>query len=119
MCFRLLGAIRSADGGTPTALDALAFECGLDVRQATRNGTEFLEIAWGDCACSLVTRREGRERAIRFVEALFARGCRVQLLLVSDDGDGWQAGAPVSLARQAFRDHALAALPEGRVAELR
>jgi hypothetical protein len=118
MCFRLLGAIRSADGRTAPAVDALAFECGLDVRQATRSGTEFLEIAWGDCACSLVTRGEGRQRAIRFVEALFARGCRVQLLLLTDDGEAWQPGAPVTLPRHVFRDHALAALPEGRVAEL-
>jgi hypothetical protein len=117
MCFRLLAGVQGPPEWDGPALERLAFSCGLDLRQSARGPTRFLEIAWGDCACSLYTRREGRERAIRFVDALLAGRCAVQLLLLSDDG-GWEDGPPLAVATEVFRAQALAALPEGRVAEL-
>jgi len=121
MCFRLYAAVQAAPGEeTATDLQPLAVACGLDVRVAPRGPTRFLEVAWGDCACSLYTRREGRERAVRFVDQLLERKLRVQLLLLCEDGEqAWRDGPPDALDISAFRARALAALPEARVVELR
>jgi hypothetical protein len=117
MCFRLYAAVR----GPPDAggLEELGFRCGLDVRVASNDATRFVEVAWGDCACSLYTRGEGRERVVRFVEGLLARGNTVQLLLLRDEeAAAWVSSAPAEVAAEEFRARALAALPEGRVTQL-
>jgi len=100
-------------------LTKLGVENGLDVRAASSPAAHFAEIAWGDCACSLYTRREGRQRAVKFVEALLDRGLNVQLLLYQDgETFDWQ-GQPVErVSLEEFRLEALRILPEGRVAEL-
>lgn len=100
-------------------LTKLGVDNGLDVRAAASPAADFAEIAWGDCACSLYTRREGRQRAVKFVEALLERGLKVQLLLYQDgETFDWQ-GQPVErVSLEEFRLEALRILPEGRVAEL-
>lgn len=118
MCFRLLAAVDPPMDAE--ALKALAFNRGLDVRVGPGADARFVEVAWGDCACSLYTGREGRERAVGFVEALLSRGLAVQLLLFSDGDElRWGARAPRAVAVEAFRTSGLQALPEGEVAEVR
>ncbi len=117
MCFRLLAAVKGplSDEGVAH----LALRHGLDVRSAEKGGVRFVEIAWGDCACSLYTRREGRERAVGFVADLLAQGAEVQLLLFSDgDEVDWTSGAPERVDLAAFQARGLQALPERRVALL-
>lgn len=118
MCFRLLAAVDPPIA--PEALSQLAVERGLDVR-AGGVGPEarLAEIAWGDCACSLYTRREGRLRAVALVEALLGTGRTVQLLLLGDGEElRWSTSAPAALALDAFREGGLQALPQGEVAQL-
>jgi len=94
-------------------------DCGLDVRAASSPAADFAEIAWGDCACSLYTRREGRQRAVKFVEALLERGLAVQLLLYQDgETFNWEGQSAERVSLEAFRLEALRILPEGRVAEI-
>jgi hypothetical protein len=117
MCFRLFAAVR----GQPEmgSLEQLGFRCGLDVRVASQEETRLVEVAWGACACSLYTRGEGRERVVRFVDALLAQHLTVQLLLLRDEeAAAWATRAPAEVSAQDFRARALAALPEGRVAQL-
>ncbi|HVE81910.1 MAG TPA: hypothetical protein VND93_03650 [Myxococcales bacterium] len=116
MCFRLLAAV---DPPLPAEeLSALAVERGLDVRASPE--ARFAEIAWGDCACSLYTRREGRLRAVALVEALLERGRALQLLLLSDGEEiRWTSSDPVPLPLGSFQRDGLQALPEGQVAQLR
>ncbi len=100
-------------------LAKLGTESGLDVRVASSPASEFVEIAWGDCACSLYTRREGRQRVIAFIDALLARELRVQLLLYQDgEAFDWTRPSVERVPLEAFRREALRALPEGRVTEL-
>jgi hypothetical protein len=116
MCFRLYAAVR----GPADAIAQLGFRCGLDVRVVPQGETRLVEVAWGDCACSLYTRGEGRERVVRFVDGLLAQGVAVQLLLLRDEeAVEWASRPPVEVSAEAFRATALAALPEGRVAQLR
>jgi hypothetical protein len=118
MCFRLYAAVPGPPDGD--ALEALGFRCGLDVRVASREETRFVEVAWGDCACSLYTRGEGRERVVRFVDGLLAQGMTVQLLLLRDEeAAAWASSHPAEVEIQDFRALALAALPEGQIAQLR
>ena len=130
VCFRLLAGVRprlSAPGGAQAdssesltcLLAKLGVECGLDVRAASSPAADFAEIAWGDCACSLYTRREGRQRAVKFVEALLERGLAVQLLLYQDgETFNWEGQSAERVSLEAFRLEALRILPEGRVAEI-
>jgi hypothetical protein len=118
MCFRLYIAARGAS--TPDAeLSRLAVSHGLDVRTALGADTRFLEVAWGDCACSLYTRGEGRERVIAFVRALLDSGLALQLLLFQD-GETLEAlrAPPLALSQDAFFAAGLQGLPEARVVEL-
>jgi hypothetical protein len=118
MCFRLLAAVDPPMDAE--ALKALAFRQGLDVRVGPSAQARFVEVAWGDCACSLYTGREGRERAVGLVEALLGQGLAVQLLLFSDGAElRWESSAPRAVAMEAFRAGGLQALPEGEVAEVR
>ncbi|HEX4620918.1 MAG TPA: hypothetical protein VH208_05050 [Myxococcaceae bacterium] len=118
MCFRLYAAVRGPP--EPGALEQLGFRCGLDVRVASNDRTRFVEVAWGDCACSLYTRSEGRERVVRFVDGLLGQGVAVQLLLLRDEeAADWASRPPAEVSAEAFRATALAALPEGRVTQLR
>ncbi len=118
MCFRLLAAVRHE--GPLEALEALAAQHGLDVRAAPAGAGEgYLEVCWGDCACSLYTRKDGRERAVAFVEALWARGLPLQLWLFTDGETLQPGGNPEVVSLEDFRARGLQALPEGRVAVLR
>lgn len=113
MCFRLLAATRDAD---VAAIERLAFECGLDVRVAPKDATHFVEIAWGDCACSLYTRREGTQRVSQLVQGLLARANEVQLLLLVDGQPvSPDSGEPAELPLEVLEREGLAALPEGSV----
>src|SRR5438105_11274056 len=117
MCFRLLAAIRSNAKLSPENqfLEATAFRCGLDVRVAPRGITSYVELAWGDCACSLYTRREGWERVAKFVDQVMSTGSAVQLLLYSD-GDEFDAqGEPRTVAYSELAARGLSALPERQV----
>ncbi len=128
MCFRLLTALAfpptlaswAVDPVAPE-LQALAFAQGLDVRLGPPGPARYLEIAWGDCACSLYTGRRGRERVVGLVEALQDRGVEVQLLLGVDgqvaelEGEGSVDLVPMEV----FRLQGLAALPVGRPVRLR
>jgi hypothetical protein len=129
MCFRLLAAVRkppqlSASGSEPVsqdvqALNQLAFTHGLDVRTATHAATGFVEVAWGECACSLYTRRDGRERVVGFVDALVADGWQLQLLLFSDGDElDWTTAEPAEVSLETFRIEGLASLPERWVARV-
>ena len=112
MCFRLLAALRPEATQT---LERAAAGHGLDVRVAA----PYVEIAWGDCACSLYTRREGRARVVAFLDELFRSGHRVQLLLFSDgESFTWDERAPDRVAISRLRAEGLAALPDARVAEI-
>ena len=116
MCFRLLAAVDPPIA--PGELRALATERGLDLR-ADESAVEarFAEVSWGDCACSLYTRREGRLRVVALVEALLERGLAVQLLLLQDGEEiRWATQAPATVALDAFREGGLQSLPEGAVA---
>jgi len=118
MCYRLL--VASACAPELPELEALAAAQGLDIRTAAAGGAlGYLEIAWGDCACSLYTRKDGRERAVGFVEALWSRGLQPQLLLFRDDMElALEESPPVQVPLEAFRQQGLQALPEGKVAVL-
>ena len=119
MCFRLLLATPEAQNHSDAStLESLAFACGLDIRLAARGPLQFVELSWGDCACSLYTQREGRQRAVRFTEVLRGAGREVQLLLLTDGATLDEARDPVTIRFQDFREQGLAALPEGRVAIL-
>jgi hypothetical protein len=115
MCFRLYAAVRP----TGQALDSVAFRHGLDVRTAERGATGYLEVAWGDCACSLYTKKEGRERAVGFIEDVLDSGVEVQLLFFSDGETPDPSGDPVPVSRATFHAQGLQALPSGRVAQIR
>jgi hypothetical protein len=110
MCFRLLAALDPPG----SELEARAARHGLDVRARG----PYLEVAWGDCACSLYTRHEGRGRLLALVEELLSAGHRVQLLLFTDGEPFAWEGEPAQVSLEALREHGLAALPEGAVAEL-
>src|SRR6185295_5816749 len=61
MCYRLLAAVDPPIA--PAQWRALATAHGLDLRvDESAPEVRFAEIATGDCACSLYTRREGRLR---------------------------------------------------------
>src|SRR4051812_41448587 len=83
MCFRLLVACEPAL--PPAAVEALSTREGLDVRATEAAGRAFLEVAWGDCACSLYSLRAGRERVVGFVAALRSSSRELQLLLAQDE----------------------------------
>jgi hypothetical protein len=116
MCFRLLAAVRSPDGAM---LEHIAYENGLDVRVRTQGPLGFVEVAWGDCACSLYTGRRGRERVGGFLRALVEKGLEVQLLLF-EDGDALEPvdKPPLPVALEAVEKEGLAALPLREVAAL-
>jgi len=116
VCFRLLAAVRGQT--TPEELTQSAVLCGLDVRTRPDAPTHFVEVAWGDCACSLYTRKEGRDRVTQWVDGLLDRGLRVQLLLFRDEEPPLAGDAVAHVGRDAFRREALGALPEARVAEI-
>jgi hypothetical protein len=116
MCFRLLAAVDPPIA--PGAWRALANEHGVDLR-ADESAAEvrFAEVSWGDCACSLYTRREGRLRVVALVEALLSQRRTVQLLLLQDSEDiSFADRAPAEVPLTAFRDQGLQSLPEGAVA---
>ena len=110
MCWRLAAAL---DGALPEA-EALGAAAGLDV---TANG-KVLDVAWGDCACSLRTKDEGRRRLGAFVRALLDHGARVQLVLVEQGVPLALAGEIEMLPVELLEADGLAALPEGRVVEI-
>ncbi len=118
MCYRLLAAVDPPI--PPGELRALAAEHGLDLRaDEAAAEARFAEISWGDCACSIYTRREGRLRVVALVEALLERRRAVQLLLVQDGEEiRWANQAPAEVALDAFREGGLQSLPEGTVAEV-
>jgi hypothetical protein len=116
VCFRLLAAL---PGVSTDELEQLAVANGLDVRVSAQADRRFVEIAWGDCACSLYTRKEGRDRAVCFVDAILARGWTLQLLLFNDgETFDWQSGSPIPIPLEDFRREGLQALPDGKVASL-
>jgi hypothetical protein len=117
MCFRLLAAARPP---APDTLTRAAVEEGLDVRVASTVRTDFVEIAWGDCACSLYSGKRGRERVVAFVERLLQDDAlQLQLLLFSDDLPvAWNDEGPLEVSGDAFHAEGLGALPEGRVVVL-
>lgn len=118
MCFRLLAAVDPPIA--PGAWRALANEHGVDLRADESSGqVRFAEISWGDCACSLYTRREGRLRVVALAEALLAQRRSVQLLLLQDgDEIAFPDRAPIQVPLGAFREAGLQSLPEGTVAAL-
>jgi hypothetical protein len=131
MCFRLWAALADrsalpsteqtgrADPEARKALEELAVSKGLDVRVSREQPLHFLEIAWGDCACSLYSGREGRQRVVSLVDGLVQKGFTVQLLLFTDGEPlNFQSQPPHRVSLEDFRREALAALPEGKVAEL-
>jgi hypothetical protein len=121
MCFRLLASV----GGFESAeVERLGSAEGLDVSPGPQTlsvgndpSRRFVHIAWGACACSLYTRKEGRGRVVGLVERLLERG-PVQLLLMNDSGPDFQAGPVAPIALEELRAQGLAALDEGRVAEI-
>ena len=115
VCFRLLAAIHPAPR---EGLGALAVGAGLDVREGARGAGRFVEIAWGDCACSLYTRKQGRDRVVALAEALLTQSCEVQLLLARDEEPLNFDGAPVRVSLDQLRTEGLGSLPQGRVARL-
>ncbi len=122
MCYRLLAAVHLPAGVAPTGvepLQALAVAHGLDVRAHEAGAAlGYLEIAWGDCACSLYTRKDGRERVVAFVEALAAKALAPQLLLFNDGDALALQGPPATVPLGDFLRRGLQALPEGQVALL-
>jgi hypothetical protein len=105
--------------GPEDELKRLAVSHGLDVRVATQAETRFIEVAWGDCACSLYTKAEGRDRAVGFVRALRESGVEVELLLFQDGETlGGLAATPALLTWEEFSVSGLQALPEARVTRL-
>jgi hypothetical protein len=117
VCFRLLAAVQPSPESAWA--DQLAVKHGLDIRRATKAAADYIEIAWGECACSLVTRGEGRARALAFVDALLVAGMTVQLLLGQDDDEVvWTDGPPAVVAWSALAAQGLRALPEGRPARV-
>lgn len=119
MCFRLLAGVRPPMADSIARLTQLAVAEGLDIRVAHSADADWVEIAWGDCACSLYTGRAGRERLIAFVQALLARNLRVQLLLFQDGQPfDWNSSVATLISLESFQRDGLQSLPEGRVAEL-
>jgi hypothetical protein len=118
MCYRLLAAVHPPIA--PGEWRALATERGVDLRaDETAAEVRFAEVSWGDCACSLYTRREGRLRAVALVEALLERGRAVQLLLLQDGEEvSFNGRLPADVPLSAFREAGLQSLPEGSVAAL-
>jgi len=118
MCYRLLAAVDPPIA--PDAWRALANEHGVDLRADESAGeVRFAEVSWGDCACSLYTRREGRLRVVAVAEALLAQRRSVQLLLLQDgDEIAFPNRAPATVPLSAFRESGLQSLPEGTVAAL-
>ncbi|MGQ0503956.1 MAG: hypothetical protein ACT4TC_01400 [Myxococcaceae bacterium] len=109
MCYRLFASAVDAE---PAALEALATEHGLDLRVRA----PYVEIAWGDCACSLYTRADGRARIVAFLNALSERRIRPQLLLLEDDALETLPSTPLEkVPLGLFRERGLQALPEGQV----
>jgi hypothetical protein len=116
MCYRLLVAVQS--GPDLAALQSLGDAAGLDVRTAEQGPHRFVEVAWGDCACSLVTRREGKQRLTGWVRAVLLGGAELQLLLSQD---GAALTAETQTADCSFADlekHGLSTLSEGRVTRI-
>ena len=118
MCYRLLAAVDPPIA--PGAWRALATEHGVDLRADESAGeVRFAEVSWGDCACSLYTRREGRLRVVALVEALLAQRRSIQLLLLQDGEEiSFANRAPATVPLSAFRESGLQSLPEGSVAAL-
>lgn len=112
MCFRLLIATKPAH----SALEQLGAEHGLDVRPSESPG--FASVAWGDCACSIYTRADGRRRIVDFVRALIERQHRVQLLLFTDEVPPSLDQPPLPLTVARLAQEGLAAIPEGNSAEI-
>jgi hypothetical protein len=123
MCYRLLAAVHLGASPAPDALaqlEQLAAALGLDMRTSP-SGPEhgYVEIAWGDCACSLYSTKAGRERAVGFVEALLQRGEHLHLLLFTDaEPPQLSPSPPEKVALECFRTQGLQALPEGRACVL-
>jgi hypothetical protein len=116
MCFRLLAAI---PGISQQTVQSLAIHEGLDVRGGPAGELLLMELAWGDCACSLYTRKDGRERVVSLVGKLLKQAAQVQLLLFTDGEElNWGASSPVALPFEKFSNEGLAALEEGRVHQL-
>ncbi len=118
MCFRLLAVITDF---SPRALGPLGVSHGLDLRFSSAHQGEgtLVEIGWGDCACSLYTRKEGRERVVGWVEAILERGGSVQLLLLSDgDSISWRTPKPEEVPFSRFEQQGLQALTEGSVVQI-
>jgi hypothetical protein len=119
VCFRLLAALGEGPSVSTEDLEALATREGLDARAVNAHGRAFVDIAWGDCACSLYTRKDGLARVIAFLDALHDRSFRIQLLLQVDDAELQEGtGDPPRMAIDDLRTGGLAALPEGLVVEL-
>jgi hypothetical protein len=118
MCFRLFAALsHTGDGSLATALTESATREGLDVRAGVGATAAFVEIAWGDCACSLVTRKDGRERMVSWLSSL--TGGDVQLLLFQDDNPPLLQGPVLECDWEVFKEQGLAALEEGQVTRIR
>lgn len=117
MCFRLLLA-SDGTGWDLAEVERWGAQAGLDVRGQVAANRIFVNLAWGDCACSLYTRREGRERLLNFIGRL--SGDRIQLLLYCDgDLPDWATSDVAMFKWEHLRVQGLAGLPEGRVVELR
>ena len=119
MCVRLLGAVLGGSGGLREA----AVAAGLDLRLPERlqgTGRVLFELAWGDCACSLATSRDGGERVAAFAASVLVRGARLQLLLFDEqEGPGSFDGAPApELALGELAARGLHALLDGRAMEV-
>lgn len=100
------------------ALEDLAYPLGLSVRVARRDPERLVEVAWGECACALHTRGEGRQRAVKLVEVSAAQGLELLLLLSVDELPIDSSGRPLEVPGATFRELGLAALPEGRLASV-
>ena len=119
MCVRLLGAVLGGNGGLHEAATA----AGLDLKLPGRlqgTGRVLFELAWGDCACALATRKDGGERVASFASTVLVRGARLQLLLFDEqDGPGRFDGASApELAMSELAARGLHALLDGRAVEV-
>jgi len=73
-----------------------------------------VEVAWGDCACALVLRKDGRERLVAWLKTLG----EVQLLLSQDEEPVALEGPLAVCSWEELEERGLSALAEGRVTRI-
>ena len=128
MCFRLLAAIAPGvepEGSAPAPLDdlravaSIGARHGLDMKVDASSSAALLSVCWGDCACSLYTGAEGRNRLVGWAEEVLAQPYRLQLLFFNDGQEcPWSSEPVTNIPIDIFRREGLGALTAGKVTEL-